>query len=240
MAHIEIRYWKADGIHRFELLDGKSIIVHPDLATASGLLAALARRLSLEGSTCRIEAYSPLGSNLRLLRDAGAVCRVKLKRYGPPAPRRPKWQMPGDPVPDAPPPVFASWADYLARTTYGERMRRCHAAAKKANRKRLLSSTPKVFLRGIDVWNVIEEVKGRCFHCGSLAVENRPSAPNGAPIAWAQVGRRIGSLEHLHSRFSGDFDNEFWNLAWACLWCNTWPQERFPNAHDHGGFYPVD
>ena len=111
---------------------------------------------------------------------------------------------------------------------------------KKANRKRLLSPAPKVQLRGIDVWDVLAEVKGRCFHCGSRAVEARPSAPNGAPIAWAQVGRRIGSLEHIHSRFGGDFDNEFWNLAWCCLRCNTWEAERRPGATDHGGYYPED
>jgi hypothetical protein len=148
--------------------------------------------------------------------------------------------MPGQAVLELPPPVFASWADYLARTTYAERMSRCHAAAKKANLKRLLSPAPKVRICGTDVWDVIEEAKGRCFHCGSLAVERRPSAANGAPIAWAQVGRRIGSLEHLHKRSAGAFDNQFWNLAWSCLWCNTWESERRPGATDQGGFYPHD
>ena len=149
----------------------------------------------------------------------------------------PKWQIPGTPVPDPPPPVFSSWADYLQRTTRKERMVRCYAAAKKANRKRLLSSAPSSRLSGSDVWNVIEAARGRCAHCGSLAVERRPSAPNGAPIAWAQVGRRIGSLEHVHWRFGGG-DNDLSNLAWACLWCNTWPAERRPHSLDHGGFYP--
>ena len=145
--------------------------------------------------------------------------------------------MPGTPVSAAPPPVFTSWADYLKRTSRSERMVRCYAAAKKANRKRLLSDAPSSRLSGPDVWNVIEAARGRCVHCGSLAIETRPSASNGAPIAWAQVGRRIGSLEHVRWRFGGG-GNDLSNLAWACLWCNTWPAERRPNAPDHGGFYP--
>jgi hypothetical protein len=167
---------------------------------------------------------------------------VGLKKQEPPsaAPNRPKWQMPGMPVPDAPPPVFASWADYLARTSYSERMRRCHAASKKANRKRLLSDAVNFRLRGQDVWLVVEAARGRCVHCGSLAVENRPSNPTtGAPLSWAQVGRRIGSLEHARWRFDGG-GNNLSNLAWSCLWCNTWETERRTNAGDHGGYYPQD
>lgn len=163
------------------------------------------------------------------------VWSLKHMQMGEPA--APKWQMPDTPVADPPPPMFSSWADYLQRTTRSERMVRCYAAAKKANRKRLFSGVPNSRLSGTDVWNVIEAAHGRCVHCGSLAVETRPSAPNGAPIAWAQVGRRIGSLEHVHWRFGGG-DNDLSNLAWACLWCNTWPVERRQNALDHGGFYP--
>ena len=33
-----------------------------------------------------------------------------------------KWQMPGMPVPDPPPPFFLSWADYHARTPRSQRM----------------------------------------------------------------------------------------------------------------------
>lgn len=50
---------------------------------------------------------------------------------------------------------------------------------------------------------VLEAAKGRCESCGSLAVENRPSGPNGKPLPWAQVGRRIGSLGHRVARFNG-------------------------------------
>src|SRR5271163_1291978 len=140
-----------------------------------------------------------------------------------PNPRRssgPPGQIPGAEAAPAPPPMFISWADYLTKTSHSQRMARCDSAAKKANRKRLLSAAPVVQLSGQHVWSVIETAHGRCVHCGSLAVESRPSNPiTGAPLPWAQVGRRIGSLEHVETRFSGG-DNDVVNLAWACVWCN--------------------
>ena len=135
-------------------------------------------------------------------------------------------------------PTYLSFADYLARTTHAERIARCYAAAKKANQGNgVLSSPPKYRLSRDDVWNVTEAARGRCAHCGSLAVENRPSKPNGAPAPWAQIGRRIGSLEHRQWRALGG-DNDVSNLAWSCLWCNTWESERKQGATDHGGFHP--
>jgi hypothetical protein len=98
----------------------------------------------------------------------------------------------------------------------------------------------EVKLRGRDIWYLIEQAKGRCIYCGSLAVEGRPSHPvTGAPLSWAHVGRRIGSLEHVESYPDGRI-NELTNLRWSCLWCNTWPSERHYNAVDHGGFYPKE
>jgi hypothetical protein len=129
-----------------------------------------------------------------------------------------------------PPPIFASWADYLQRTTPRERMDRCHNAANKAN-KRQRSTALVRRLKGSDVWNVIEAARGCCVYCGSLAVERCPSG------AWGLVGRRIGSLEHLNGDCS---DNDPANLAWACHWCNTKTDERRPHALDHGGFYPTE
>jgi hypothetical protein len=149
----------------------------------------------------------------------------------------PRIQWPHVETSPAPPPIFQSFDDYVARTTVAERMNKCNAAAKKANRERLLSAAPKVRLSARDVWAVCEAARGRCAHCGSLAVERRPSKPNGAPAQWAQVGRRIGSLEHRQWRVAGG-NNDLSNLAWSCLWCNTWPTERRPGATDHGGFYP--
>ena len=85
---------------------------------------------------------------------------------------------------------------------------------------------------------VIRKTQGRCVHCGSpLALEGRPSKPNGAPTSWEHVGRRIGSLEHIMMALEGG-TNAAENLAWSCLWCNVWHSERVPGATDHGGIQP--
>ena len=151
-------------------------------------------------------------------------------------------QAPQAPEPEAPgttpvPPVYVSWEDFLDRTTPAGRMAWWRKKATRANRPRLMSGPPDVKITGADVWAVLEAVKGRCEYCGSLAVENRPSAPNGKPLPWAQVGRRIGSLGHRVARFNGG-SNAPGNLTWTCLWCNTWPSERQPGATDHGGIHP--
>jgi hypothetical protein len=137
-----------------------------------------------------------------------------------------------------PAPVYTAWTDYLARTSEGQRRAWCVRKAGRANRPRLMSGTPTELLTGEDVWAVLESARGRCVHCSSLAVENRPSKPNGAPAAWSQVGRRIGSLGHMISRFHGG-PNTPSNLAWSCLWCNTWQIERRQGATDHGGLFPL-
>lgn len=86
------------------------------------------------------------------------------------------------------------------------------------------------------VWALMSEAKGRCVYCGSLAVEHAPTkAGVGKLDGWAQIGRRIGSLDHVAGP-----ENHPDNLAWCCLWCNTWPQERQQQATDHGGYYPKD
>src|SRR6266568_2918955 len=134
------------------------------------------------------------------------------------------WKMPGESTPAPPPPSYLSWENYLARTTAAERMARCARTASRANRKRLMSPLPTTRLVGQDVLSVLMAARGRCAYCGSLAVEGRPSNPHtGAPLPWAQVGRRVGSLSHLQWRVDGG-DNDLSNLKWSCLWCNTWPQ----------------
>lgn len=141
---------------------------------------------------------------------------------------------------DEPAPIFASWADYIVRTSERERRVRCQLIAKRASRKRLLSEEVTIRIAAQDVLQILEQARGRCIHCRSLAVENRPTGTNkGGPISWERVGRRVGSLEHLKPRFFGG-GNERENLAWACLWCNTWRSEGRPFANDHGGYYPHD
>jgi hypothetical protein len=152
-----------------------------------------------------------------------------------------RWQMPGAKLTiPAPPPVYRSFADYLLRTSPAERQRRFVATAKRANRKRLLSAHPQTRVTAEHVRAIFMAARGRCHYCGSLAVERRPSDPTtGQPLAWAQIGRRIGSLAHIKGRFDGG-DNETSNLTWACLWCNTWPLERCRGAWDYGGFHPQE
>lgn len=131
-------------------------------------------------------------------------------------------------------PLYASWEEYLANTTERERMRWCVTKAKKANRPRLMSGKPEARITGGDVWRVLEAAQGRCGYCGSLAVESRPSGPDGRPTSWAHVGRRIGSLGHRLAMFNGG-TNDLENLSWSCLWYNTWPDERHQGATDFGG-----
>jgi len=236
-SHFEITYRFVEGRHVFLSSDKKIGIANSDRDAAAGALCDLLRDLRRKGVSCRIEAFGPLGPWLKVLRDEGAICRVGI----PDPPRRDlsRWQMPGAPTALAPPPTYASWEDYIACVDVATRMARCAQAAKKANKKRLLSETPVTRLTALDVWNVLEAARGRCAHCGSLAVENRPSSPTGAPIAWAQIGRRIGSLEHVRWRFGGG-GNDLTNLAWSCLWCNTWKSERRSGGTDHGGYYPEE
>jgi hypothetical protein len=96
-----------------------------------------------------------------------------------------------------------------------------------------MSGRPASTITTAAVWDVLDKAEGRCAHCGSLAVEGRPSGADGRPVEWAQVGRRIGSLGHLVAVFDGG-NNDPANLYWCCLWCNTWQSERRPGAIDHG------
>lgn len=135
--------------------------------------------------------------------------------------------------------VYVSWAQYLAGTTAEERQTWCRLKARAANRTRLMSGAPDYKITAADIWNVLQAAEGRCEHCGSLALEHRPSGPDGRPAPWAHVGRRIGSLGHRLARFNGG-SNNIANLCWSCLWCNTWPTERHPGATDHGGHQPTE
>lgn len=133
----------------------------------------------------------------------------------------------------------------------------CRIKARTANRPKLVSGRPANRITPWDVIDILIAAQGRCHHCGSLAVERRPSKPNGAPLPWEAIGRRIGSLEHVvplagepiilglnegtHGAVGMSIGprgtNTVDNLVWACLWCNTWPDERVPGAIDHGGYH---
>lgn len=167
--------------------------------------------------------------------DLPAAQAARVLARARPAPLAP----PPEPPEPPPPPRYASWGEYLTTTTRAERRRWCANKAKKANAPRLMSGRPVDTIAADDVWAILEGALGRCAHCGSLAVEKRPSETSGAPAPWESVGRRIGSLGHCISRFQGGANAQE-NLVWSCLWCNTWPDQRVPGAIDHGGYFPAD
>lgn len=120
--------------------------------------------------------------------------------------------------PPIPEPAFESWSDYLHRTTTGDRHSFCVMKARRANRP-FRGRAPVAEITAYQVGAILDAAKGRCAHCGSLAVESRPYAADGSPLMWDQIGRRIGALD---------------GTDWSCLWCATWPTERIPGARDHG------
>ena len=130
---------------------------------------------------------------------------------------------------------YDSWEDFISNTTERERLAWCRGKANKSNSKRLLAGTPVQKIKALDVWKVLESVKGKCFYCGSLALEQQPRV-NGKSISWSYMGRRIGALHHIRKNREKDY-NDINNLRWACLWCNTWPKERRKGAEDHDGYY---
>lgn len=65
-------------------------------------------------------------------------------------------------------PVYLSWTDYLARTTYGERMKRCYAASKRANRVHRCQWRKPISGRGEFARMMREVIKGPCGCCGNL------------------------------------------------------------------------
>jgi hypothetical protein len=135
---------------------------------------------------------------------------------------------------EVPPPLWRTFEDFLAGVPTREIRYWCGRKAVRANRERLMSGRPKDRITTSDVVSVLTEARGRCSHCGSLAVEGAPMHPQTRkPLPWGHIGRRIGSLDHIVSRFGGGL-NTAANLCWSCHWCNTWPSERIPGAADHG------
>lgn len=158
---------------------------------------------------------------------------------------RPHRQLEASPIPEAtgiplevPPPLWRTFEDFLAGTPMREIRFWCGRKAVRANRVRLMSGRPTERITTDDVVSVLTAARGRCSHCGSLAVEGAPMHPETRkPMPWGHIGRRIGSLDHIISRFDGG-PNTVNNLHWSCHWCNTWISERIPGANDHGAIQP--
>lgn len=111
-------------------------------------------------------------------------------------------------------PVYASWDDYLGRTTDAERMRRCHAQSKRANRvhrcKWRMKTTAHDFF-----WSVRmrERFKDPCGHCGSLDGQECVGQVK-------LIGRDIwGVLERAKGR---------------CTYCNSLAVENRPSHPQKG------
>src|SRR5688500_17717862 len=133
----------------------------------------------------------------------------------------------------ATPPLFRTYEEFLAANPLREIRFWCSRKAVRANRPRLLSGRPAEKITTDDVVAVLTNARGRCTHCGSLAVERAPQHPDTRkPLPWAHIGRRIGSLDHIVPRIDGGTNTPS-NLVWSCHWCNTWPSERTPGATDH-------
>jgi hypothetical protein len=86
--HIEITFRHAEGRYIVASEDGKIDASNPDAEQILTLTVRLVRALTRKGISIRIEAYTPLGSFLNRLRDAGAICRVGLKN---PPPLQVRW-----------------------------------------------------------------------------------------------------------------------------------------------------
>lgn len=221
---VEVRFHITGDRYVFESADGEILISHSDRDEATALFIKRLQSMDHSVVSCRVEAWCPLGPCLKLLRDANAIVRTDPQNNRAGSMRRRKTSRPA-----TPPPVFLSWADYLARTSERDRLAWCRRKARKANHG--LSPSDSRWMSALGVWAIVEAARGRCVYCRSLAVERAPSDPTtGSLLRWGQVGRRIGSLEHVTGT----------TLAWCCMWCNTWPHERRPLATDHGGYHPED
>lgn len=225
---IKLTFSVKDGLHRFASADGSIVVERRDPRRAVRRVVEAILKLPDGPFYCQlVDEQPPLPLRARLEFGGGVL-------YTPPSDKTFIYKRvrftPAIAHADLPPPVYASWRDYLERTTYGERMIRCHAAAKRANRRH--ANRDGTRLTGMDIWAVIEGAQGRCLYCRSLAVERCPTG------GWGHMGRRIGSLEHKEPLLGRS--NEVANLAWACMWCNTHPGERIAFSEDYGGHYPLE
>jgi len=129
---------------------------------------------------------------------------------------------------------FLTYEEFFAATFLPDIRSWCGEKARRANRNRLMSGRPAEKVTTDEVPSILISSKGRCAYCGSLAVERTPKHPETRkPLPWGHIGRRIGSLDHIVSRFDGGTNTPA-NLAWSCRWCNTCPRERRHGASDHG------
>jgi hypothetical protein len=131
-------------------------------------------------------------------------------------------------------PIYSSWEAFIQLVPDRDIRAWCTAKAHTANKERFMTGKQPLIVTAQQIYEILFRACGRCFYCGSLCVEKRPSLPNGRPAKWESVGRRIGSLGHKTALMNGG-TNAIENLCWSCLWCNVWPSERVMGSTDHGG-----
>ncbi len=136
-------------------------------------------------------------------------------------------------LPPTPSPTYASWEDFLGKTKPGGRTAWLTQKARAANERYLPA------IKASNIWAIVQAQRGLCVYCGSLAVEKAPvgmpksGKQSGGIMGWAQVGRRIGTLEHIDPKLG----NLPTNLAWACMLCNTFYPNVRAALHECGGLY---
>jgi hypothetical protein len=78
LKHVEFTFRRVGSRYEFASTDRKIRVAHRELREVRDRLFRVVGELIRKGDSCRIEAYVPLGPALKLLRDAGAICRVGL------------------------------------------------------------------------------------------------------------------------------------------------------------------
>jgi hypothetical protein len=114
---------------------------------------------------------------------------------------------------DHPAPKYSSWGDYVERTTSSERMARCNAASKRANRVHVCFWPRKI--KGSDFatkW-LKDRVQGPCACCGAL-----PQTPCMGSVRLS--GRDVWAL--------------FENAKGRCMYCHSLAVERRPSLAGYG------
>ena len=114
-------------------------------------------------------------------------------------------------------PLFSSWLDYVNRTTRRDRMERCNAASKRANRVHRCLWPRKIRKNDFSYLWFKENISGHCHCCGVLP---------GSPCKGAYHLRGI----------------DVWNLMETakgrCMYCSSLAVERRPSVVGKGHALP--
>jgi hypothetical protein len=105
---------------------------------------------------------------------------------------------------DQPPPIYISWEDYLARTSRSERMRRCYAASKKANRRGCWLRRKvkgRSLIAKITIQIQKDAANNPCGCCGSLYGQECLGAPSilTGEIIWSVIESAKGRCHYCGS-----------------------------------------